>query len=68
MKLCKPLWSKHIWKRYSEEKIQQIGFENCMTWYQCQKCLKIKWDWWDGQEQIVEWINPAPRNVVGSEE
>lgn len=46
MNLCKPFYSKHIWKRY-DNLVEQLFTGGYMAWQECEKCKKVKFDWAD---------------------
>jgi hypothetical protein len=46
MRLCKPFYSKHNWKRY-DDLVEQLFTGGYMAWHKCDKCEKIKFDWAD---------------------
>jgi hypothetical protein len=63
MKWCKPFWKKHDWKRYSEELIEQLFTGGYYSWFQCQKCLNIKFDKCDKYRNVeVEYqVHTGPK-------
>lgn len=62
VKVCFYFW--HDWKRYSEEMIEQLFVGGYYSWFQCQKCLKIKFDKCDRDRPIeVEWKNPRDKRL-----
>lgn len=46
MKLCRPFYSKHEWKRY-DDLVEQLFVGGTMAWQRCSKCEKIRFDWCD---------------------
>jgi hypothetical protein len=56
MKLCKPFYSRHKWTPYGEL-VPQLGVGTNYSWYKCEKCKARKFDFFDDDKAMQDWLN-----------